>query len=292
MSDTSPTSQVRMRTSRKVAGLLGTLVFAAIALLGASVPAHSAPVWAPAATAAIHPGVMMFTEGAQCTANFIFTDATEVYIGYAAHCAGTGGATETNGCLAGSHPLGTPVEIDGATQPGSLAYSSWLAMQATGETNANVCDYNDFALVRIHPADHNNINPSIPHWGGPNGLNTSGNPLLSRVYSYGNSSLRLGLTVLSPKTGASLGTAGGGWTHPVYTITPGIPGDSGSAMLDASGQASGVLSTIALAPLPASNNFSDLNLALDYMRTHNGPQAELALGTEPFDGGRLPIGGL
>ncbi len=216
--------------------------------------------------------------------------ATDDYIGYAAHCAGTGEATETNGCIAGSHPLGTPVEIDGATQPGTLAYSSWLAMQAAGETNADACGYNDLALVRIHPNDHNNINPSIPHWGGPTGLNTTGNPLLSRVYSYGNSPLRLGLTVLSPKTGASLGTAGGGWTHPVYTGTPGIPGDSGSAMLDATGRASGVLSTIAVTPLPASNNFSDLNLALDYMRSHGGPQAARALGTARFDGSRRPLG--
>src|SRR3546814_4349711 len=67
---------------------------------------------------------MMFTDGAQCTANFIFTNAADVFIGYAAHCASTGGATETNGCDSGSLPLGTPVEIDGATQPGTLAYSS------------------------------------------------------------------------------------------------------------------------------------------------------------------------
>jgi hypothetical protein len=63
---------------------------------------------------------------------------------------------------------------------------------------------------------------------------------------YGNSGLRLGITQLSPKSGVSLGTSGGGWTHPAYTVTPGIPGDSGSAFL--------------------------------------------ALGTEPFDGSRLPLG--
>ncbi|MCW2567634.1 MAG: hypothetical protein JWN54_1731, partial [Mycobacterium sp.] len=32
-----------------------------------------------------------------------------VYLGQAAHCAGTGAATETNGCTAASRPLGTPV---------------------------------------------------------------------------------------------------------------------------------------------------------------------------------------
>jgi len=247
------------------------------------------PPWADAATAPIHPGVMMFTDGAQCTANFIYTNASDVFIGYAAHCAGTGAATDTNGCTATTLPLGTAVEVNGATQPGSLVYSSWIAMQAEGETDANTCEYNDFALVRLDPADHALVNPSVPHWGGPTGLNTTGNPALSRLFTYGNSSLRLGITQLSPKTGFSLGTSGGGWTHPAYTITPGIPGDSGSALLDAQGRASGVLSTLGLAPLPLSNNFGDLSRELTYAAAHGMP-VDLALGTTTFNPNALPLG--
>ena len=232
----------------------------------------------------------MVTAGAQCTANFIFTNGSDVLIGYAAHCAGTGGATETNGCDSGSLPLGTPVEIDGASQPGTLVYSSWLAMQAANETDANTCSYNDFAVVRIAAADIGKVNPSIPHWGGPNGLNTGGNPMLANVYSYGNSSLRFGLTQLSPKTGVSLGTSGGGWTHPVYTVTPGIPGDSGSAMLDASGRASGTLSTVAIAPLAGSNGFGDLSRELAYARTHGQSGLTLENGTVTFNPNALPLG--
>ena len=42
----------------------------------------AAPTWAPADSAAIHPGVQMYTDGAQCTANFVFTDgAANVYVG-------------------------------------------------------------------------------------------------------------------------------------------------------------------------------------------------------------------
>ena len=258
--------------------------------LGTAPSAGSAVAWAPADSAAIHPGVMMFTNGAQCTANFIFTNGADVFIGYAAHCAGTGAATDTNGCDSGTLPLGTPVEIDGASQPGTLVYSSWIAMQNAGETNANACAYNDFAVVRINPADVGKVNPSIPHWGGPTGINTTGNPGGSQIYSYGNSSLRFGITQLSPKTGLSLGTSGGGWTHPVYTVTPGIPGDSGSAMLDTSGRASGVLSTVAIAPLTGSNNFSDLSRALAYAQSHGMGGLSLVLGTEAFDGGQLPLG--
>jgi hypothetical protein len=163
-------------------------------------------------------------------------------------------------------------------------------MQAAGETDANTCANNDLALVRIAAADVSKVNPSIPHWGGPTGINTTGNPTLSRVYSYGNSSLRFGITQLSPKTGVSLGSTAGGWTHPVYTVTPGIPGDSGSAMLDASGRASGVLSTLSAAPFPASNNFSDLHRTLTYAQTHGQSGVVLEPGTEAFDPSALPLG--
>src|SRR5688572_3138445 len=273
---------MHMGTVRRLFAAASLIVGACGVGVGMASTTSAAPVWADASTATIHPGVMMFTEGAQCTANFIFTDASNVYIGYAAHCAGTGAATETNGCDSGSLPLNTPVEIDGATQPGTLVYSSWLTMQSVGENDDNTCEYNDFALVRLHPDDIDSVNPSIPHWGGPTGTNTTGNPALSRVYTYGNSSLRLGITLLSPKTGFSLGTSGGGWTHPAYTVTPGIPGDSGSALLDAQGRASGVLSTVSVAPLPASNNFGDLHRELSYASSH-GMAVTLALGTEAFN---------
>ena len=90
-------------------------------------PAAAAPSWAPASSAAIHPGVQTFTDGAQCTANFVFYDASNIYLGQAAHCSGTGGATETNGCDSGSLPLGTPVDI-GGSKPGTMVYNSWLTM--------------------------------------------------------------------------------------------------------------------------------------------------------------------
>src|SRR5215207_9162764 len=88
-------------------------------------------------SAPIHPGVMTFTAGGQCTSNFVFRDGGGTYLGQAAHCAGTGAATETDGCDSGSQPLGTPVEISGATRPGTMVYSSWLAMQQADETDGN-----------------------------------------------------------------------------------------------------------------------------------------------------------
>jgi hypothetical protein len=268
-----------MRLRPLLLGLASTVVMLAVA------PAASAaPAWAPVDSAAITPGVQTFTEGAgQCTANFVFHDAAgEVFIGQAAHCASTDDQTATNGCEASSLPIGTEVEVEGATRPGVLAYSSWLEMQAREEQDADACDFNDFALVRLDAADRGAVNPSIPFWGGPTGLNTSGTDLFDRVFSYGNSSLRLGLEFLKPKDGGSLGTEGGGWNHPVTTLTPGIPGDSGSAFLDGSGRALGVLSTLAILPVPGSNGVSDLARALDYLRAAGGPDVTLARGTAPF----------
>ncbi len=257
----------------------------AAALLGwLLIAAKPAAAWAPADQATIHPGVMTFTEGGQCTANFIFEGGGEVYIGQAAHCSSTSGATETDGCLAGTHPVGTPVEINGASQPGTMVYNSWATMQANGESDPDTCAYNDLALVRINPADVPSVNPSVPGFGGPTGLGAPGD-LGSTVYSYGNSSLRLGITQLSPKQGLIVENTNGGWNHTVYTVTPGIPGDSGSGFMNAGGAAFGVLSTVAVLPLPASNGVGDLAKELAYMRANEAALAgvNLAPGTEAFN---------
>ena len=147
----------RARTA--ASALFATADAGAAALAGpaqAATPSTAvAAAWAPADTAQIHPGVMMYTEGAQCTANFVFTDGSSTYLGQAAHCSGTGEATDTNGCEAGVLPIGTQVKIEDAANPGSfpvtgtLAYSSWNAMQAAGETDADACAYNDLGLIKL-----------------------------------------------------------------------------------------------------------------------------------------------
>ena len=254
-----------------------------VASLGGASTA-SAAEWAPAASATVHPGVMTYTDGAPCTANFVYTDASgTVYIGQAAHCSGTGGQTDTDGCQTQSLPNGTPIEVTGASKPGTLVYNSWTAMQAAGETDADTCAYNDIGLIKLDPADYGKVNPSVPTLGGPTALGET-TARLDTVYTYGNSSLRQGITVLSPKLGKSLGASGGGWTHLVYTVSPGIPGDSGSGFMDAQGRAFGVLSTLQLAPVVLSNGVSDLRKMLAYMRSHGGPDVTLAPGTEQFTG--------
>src|SRR4249919_712359 len=145
------------------------LAVAMMATIALTMPG-TASAWAPAAQATVHPGVQVFTAGAQCTSNFVFQEGADVYLGQAAHCSGTGGQTETDGCTSGSLPIGTPVEVTGASKPGTLAYNSWLTMQAKGESDPDTCAYNDLALIRLDPADVGKVNPSVPAFGGPSGV--------------------------------------------------------------------------------------------------------------------------
>lgn len=255
------------------------------------------PTWAPAATAPIRPGVQVTTQTGGCTTNFIFYErrvsATgavdfDVYIGLAAHCFSLGGSTGTNACTTPTRPLGSAATVRGAAHPASLAYSSWVTVKDVKETDGNVCAVNDFALVKLDPRDHGRVNPSLQYFGGPTGTRTTDTALGDAVYSYGNSSLRQGIATLSPKRGASTGTTNAGWSHRVYTLSPGVPGDSGSGAVDAQGRALGVVVTLAAAPFPGSNGVTDLGRALAYANEKSGRAYRLAQGTEVFRDPVLP----
>ena len=280
---------VRVTTAAAVA------VLSAAALAVTAGPAsadESDPGFAPADQATIRPGSMTYTNGGQCTSDFVFTDGTDVYLGQAAHCAGTGGSDDVDGCTSSSLPLGTPVEVVGASRPGTLAYSSWLSMQAAGEKDPDTCAYNDFALVRLDPADVSRTNPTLPHYGGPVGLDPDGTKPGEIVFGYSNSDLRAGLEALRPKTGTSLGTTGNGRSHTVATVPPGIPGDSGSGYVSSDGSALGLLSTLNFVPQPGTNSVSDLRSALDYANASGDldNDVDLVPGDQPFTPNPVPVG--
>ena len=284
----------RLRGVAAAAAVLVVVGFAPAATAApvAPIPVPAGPAWAPAATAAIRPGVVTETDGGGiCTANFVFTSGNaggstpqagrpRTFIGQAAHCGGTGEATDTDGCRSGTVPLGVAVTIkgaDGKDHRGRLAYSSWVTMQADGESDPDTCAYNDLALVEIDAAG---VNPSVPFFGGPTGIDTDGLTAGEQVFTYGNAHMG----TLGPKVGVSGDETGGGRSHVIYTLSPGVPGDSGSAFLDATGAAVGQLSTLNLAPLPVSNGVGDIAKELAYAEANGGlGDVELALGTEPFD---------
>ncbi|MCW2784514.1 MAG: hypothetical protein JWP74_1031 [Marmoricola sp.] len=262
---------------RLLATLLGVVPLIGLVLVAAPT-ADASRAWAPEATATIKPGVQMYTGDAQCTGNFVFKDkAGHVYVGYAAHCAGTGSDSQTNGCKTSSRKIGTEVDFvtggnffsAGTTVgKGKLAYSSWVTMHQRRTTNVNRCAYNDFALVRVDPGSVGKVNPTVPTFGGPTGVA----PLLAvgaPIYTIGSSSLR-GTT--AAKTGTVLAVDGGGFAYDVRTGNPGVPGDSGSGFLDSKGRVTGVLSTlnVGIALMPVTNTMGNLTAELDWAQKYSG----------------------
>lgn len=230
----------------------------------------------------MHPGVSTATnQSSFCTANFVFEDAAgDVFLGQAAHCAGNGMDLEAtgpdgvplprSGCTAGSLPLGTRVDFPAAGVRGELAYSSWRTMQEVGEDDPDTCKANDFALVRVPKSAIRSVNPTVPVFGGPDGINTDGPVAGESVVGYGSSPTRQEIEALKPREGVVLATIDGGWSHLIYTLTPGIPGDSGGPYLDEAGRALGSLTLLIFAPFPLSNAITDIGMALDYAREHSG----------------------
>lgn len=247
--------------------------------------------------AVIVPGVEMLTEvdggTASCTANFVYTSGDRVFIGYAAHCAGGGSSTDVNGCTTPTSGPGTPVTIrglDGADYAGELAYTSWFAMQEAGESDPDLCQLNDFALVEIGSDDVGRVNPSVPVFGGPDGLDEDGLDSGERVFSYQNAADDGPLPVMRAKQGMAVQEVGGGRSHIVATTTPGFPGDSGSGYLDGNGRAFGVLSTIFTEDGVIFNGVADLAMALDYAAGHSDLDGIAVVdGTEPFSAAGVPM---
>lgn len=290
-STTALEAAVPVRHLRRITAVV--VLAATVAGLGIAGAPHAEAKsrWASAATAPIHPGVRTTSPVGSCTANFVFFRGADVFIGQAAHCTMVGDPETIQPCDGPSLPLGTEVRVAGASKPGVMVYNSWLAMAAAEEKDPFACADNDFALVRIDPADRAKVNPSVPHWGGPTGINKTGLGGGSAVYSFGDSPLRQGIQLLRPRSGISLGTYDQGWWHEAWTLTPGIPGDSGSAVLDGGGLAVGVLTTINFGVLsPGSNGYADFHHVFQYARAHGMSGLLLALGTTPFNPHQLPLG--
>ena len=263
---------------------LGAALLLAASTLGPVTTASAAvrPNWAPIASATIHPGMPTESGGASCTTNFVYMDkAGGVYLGQAAHCTSPDGdPLSGSGCESASSALGTPINLGDSGVTGTLAYSSWLAMQKAGETDDVTCRANDFALIRVPAVAVSSVNPSVPLFGGPVGLASGEQPTGERIFGYGSSSLRAGLE--TPQQGFVVRTEQPGWYHEVYLLPPGVPGDSGGGLIDGQGRAFGVLISLNTV-LPGSNGATDLAHALAYAQKYSGIKGlKLVPGTEPF----------
>ena len=120
---------------------------------------------------------------------------------------------------------------DGRDRDGAMAYSSWVAMQADGETDPDVCAYNDFALVELSPGDARTSTRACRSSAARTACTRAPSAPAHAVLGYGNSTTRHGVEALRPKAGSIVAANGGGFGYEVYTASPGIPGDSGSGYL-------------------------------------------------------------
>lgn len=218
----------------------------------------------------IRPGVIVSAMGSQCTSNFIYKDsAGRYYIGAAAHCFSPDTNSGIDSCEARNEAIGIDVEIENAAFMGSLAYSSWQAMQDNNETpGSGICTGNDFALIRIDDRDVGNLHPAVRVFEGPTGLFKGNAQSGDGVFSYGQA------TPLSPtqaKSGFIDSQSPDGWIYFVTFGSPGIPGDSGSAVLHETGKGLGVLSGLTACVgicTPTSTSVVNLELALAYAKSH------------------------
>lgn len=238
----------------------------------------AAPRWAPAATATIHPGVQVDNGDFICTAGFVFTDGTRVFIGIASHC--TGAHLDAQECPSAFRTGGT-VQLAGASRPARIAYSAWDVMLREHRLRGTPCTRaHDLALLEIEARDRAKVNPSVPSWGGPTGVARGTQPG-DVLYAYARSRYRFDIDHLSPQIGINTSNDRDGRGFRSVSVTPSIFGDSGSAILDADGAA---LGTFLRLDLPRSRN-TLLAPALAYMYEHTDlDRVKLALGTVPFSG--------
>jgi hypothetical protein len=150
---------------------------------------------------------------AGCTANFIFASGSTRYVGTARHCVDRIGQEVT-------------MQVDTTT----IATVGTVSHMTSGDGEPG----NDWALIRIDPAVASKwgVNPAVPVIGGPSGIYTG--CAVTPVVHYGHG---YGVAVAQGKVEGGLAT---NWNNEGFGWTGfGAPGDSGSPVLTASGQAAG-----------------------------------------------------
>lgn len=219
--------------------------------------------WGEPGDQSIRPGIpLLIGDGAGCTANFVFrgtgSRAGTLYLGTAAHCV--------------DDDTGAPVyHAETGEEFGRVAYSSFKELGIESQpcpviVSCSDDNNNDFALIEIDEEHRDDVHPAMLHFGGPTGLVPYEDvDVGDKVLTYGNSPLRPGPGHEDRHEGYVLGKEDPS-TVLVYTVTPGIFGDSGSGGMLGDGRALGVVVTIHPVP-PGQNGVSALSSALDFAAT-------------------------
>lgn len=175
---------------------------------------------------AIRPGV----RAGGCTLSWILTDGANLYVTTAGHC----GSVGTNFSVAGIGTIGTIV---------------------FKESNFDVANLRDWAFIRINPALHGSIEPTMIHYGGPySGSRLAGfDPVRppipgDGVFQYGHGRGLGEEDATKARTGVVAAVL------PTAFVYPGEvgEGDSGSPVRFATGEAAGI--TVAGAGIRSGDN--------------------------------------
>lgn len=227
------------------------------------------PGWPELADAGIRPGVQVTSSAGQCTSNFVFQspDNHTLYLGLAAHCL-VGDEPEENVTIAGQFDA-------------RAVYNAFYVMNNMNDTGISSGD-NDFALIEIPDEHRDQVHPAMHHFGGPVAL-AEGASQGERIITYGHSGMRQGVEPSNPREGYVFESSER-YTS-MWIVTPGVWGDSGSAVLNGHGEALGVL--VHLGPAPASNGATNLAPAMEWAKEQTGIEVELST-WELIDPGLLP----
>jgi hypothetical protein len=245
------------------------------------------PVWSPMSQASIRPGVRVGVAADQCTSNFVFRDRVDgsLFLGLAAHCVHGHGNAEVS--LFG---------IDGQfVMQGKVAYSSWEAVSFDPDEGGLGGDVHphDFALIEIPREHRDEVHPAVLEYGGPTALAQWDDVGLGDVlWAYGHSMMRP-TRDLDAQQGHVLDTysrsvqGSEGFTVVAHMLAPPMPGDSGSPLLTADGEALGVLSALTIGtPYGFWWEYSSLPHAVSFAADHMGRDLVLATWDE-FDPGMI-----
>jgi hypothetical protein len=187
---------------------------------GARVPAGAkVPTALDLAYPGIRPGQWLVTVTtkpvgfAWCTANFVFKKSGAFGLGTAGHCAAKDAL--------GGYPDVTAYVVP---PPGSGKLPGFYHIgRFVLSHNNGIGD--DFAMIHIYQKYASWVNPTMPVWGGPQGVYTANSPTLVKHFGHG-AAIGTGGT---PRAGfAPIWTARGGTAFAWYGAS--TPGDSGSGV--------------------------------------------------------------
>lgn len=225
------------------------------------------PPWADAATAPIHPGVPLHTEKRDCPTSFVLakTDNSSVFLATTAYCVR-------------DMPIGTLATVGGPEDIAVLVYSSWQTMDENGEPDPDAREYNDFAVFRVDSSSRALVSPVLPEVGGPYGMgDAAAAGLGARVKARATSPI--GVAGHEPpewRDGVVTGRVGD-WALLVHSASPALPGGTGGPVVDAQGNAVGIVVNVGLMPNPGANGVARLDALLGYAAEH--AKLDMALAT-------------